>query len=89
MDQFWRAHAGQFWLASKPWVTYEWLWLDRMMGVSAREWFGVFILWCMAIGGPIWVLSIAVKTYRLIENPVALTGRDGGEARRGDTAPRR
>ena len=52
-----------------PLMTYA-AFADRFMGMSGGEWFGLAVIWALAIGGPWWVIAIVMKTYRLFENPV-------------------
>lgn len=70
-DGIWSVFTTLFGLIIAPLLTYSWVWERRGMGVNGWEWVGLVVLWGCAIGGPLWMFSIAKKTYRLFENPVA------------------
>ncbi|UJR85103.1 hypothetical protein [Sandaracinus amylolyticus] len=54
-----------------PWLTYEGVFVNRLMGMDGGEWFALALMWAFAIGGPAWLFVLALRTYRLFENPIA------------------
>lgn len=54
-----------------PWMTWDHVVVNRLMGMSGADWAILALMWAFALGGIAWMFVLAQRTYRLFENPVA------------------